>query len=157
MTGIAVLDGAETIRRFELISLRGILDPARRAARLRQAIGRIIANEAPACVVIEALAVPRDSNMNRDANHAIREVVSLYGLVPEAVPLDEARRFIGSGKKISRADLHRLLALKFRHLASCTRQVAGPSRFSDLDAYWERAFAALALAIVTYAPSTAAS
>lgn len=134
VVGIAIVEGF-MLWRFEVHG-RENLEP----------VAAIIASDRPGRIVLEELEGSRNTSATRVAHRAVRAMAREHAIPVSTLPLRDAQRCVVGVVRPTRLMLHQKLAARFPVLASATRSDAGRS-YSSRDTYWERAFAALALAI----------
>ena len=153
-TGVAAIEAGATgvrFRRLHVIAGRPEAETGRKTFEAR--LARVLAEEKPEVIVLETLEAARATRENLAVAQAVEAAVRGQKTRIEHIPLMLARRHIvGTGKDSTRVSLHRALRSRFPQLASCTRIPMELRRhdsrlFGQTEQYWERAFAALALAL----------
>jgi len=146
-TGIAVIGRRFNLRRFEVIGvrLRGTL--REKLALFRDRFDRLIDEERPDLIILERLDGGRRTNDTKEISQTVREVTALQGLPLREASLHDARAALANGQPAVRIAAHRALCQRFPQIAKYTKQPVYSKFYGYTDQYWERSFAALALAV----------
>lgn len=146
-TGIAAVGRHLNLRRFEVIGvrLRGSLHD--KLSAFRDRFDELVAQERPSLVVLERLAGGRKTALTDEIARTVRQVVALHGLPLREASLDDARAALAGGQPAVRITAHRALCNRYPQIANCTKQPIYSKWYGYTDQYWERSFAALALAV----------
>jgi hypothetical protein len=140
-TGIATFDG-RTIWRFSVLAASRMLTrPKVFSARLE----KLIDEDKPKSAVIELLDFRRESDYSLEVVKVAAKVLMAHR-VPTVLIVLRGARYRVFGERLTRAMMHERLVKAYDALEGCTRGTRY-RWYGYLDVYWERAFAALTLAL----------
>jgi hypothetical protein len=142
-TGIAAVQG-DLLFRFDIITTGRYLG---RASILRKRLVRMLRELEPEVVVLEQPGARRLARELREIDRVVASAVAELGVALVRGSLPAARRLVAAPEKPTRAIVHHRLVSRFPQLARSSEARPDRRYWADLDRYWERAFAALALAL----------